>query len=67
MISKIALLPRTFFKNAPKIFYTFDTAYSTMSDFLMYIAKDFDVEDFAELVKSQNEDIIKLYHKILGV
>jgi hypothetical protein len=33
----------------------------------MHLAKDFDVEDFAELVKSQNEDIIKLYHKILGV
>lgn len=60
-------LAKDFFKNAPKIFYTFDTAYSTMSDFLMHLAKDFDVEDFAELVKSQNEDIIKLYHKILGV
>lgn len=64
---KSSPLAKDFYKNAPKIFYTFDSAYSTMSDFLVRIAKDFDVEDFADLVKSRNENIMKLYHQILGI
>ena len=60
-------LANDFFKHAPKIFYTFDTAYATMEAFLERHAKEFDVEDLAELVKNRDENIVKLYHKILGV
>lgn len=60
-------LAEDFYRNAPKIFYTFDSAYSTMADFLMRFAKEFDVEDFAEMVKSRNEMIMKLYHRVLGI
>ena len=64
---KRSSLAKDFFSYAPKIFYTFDSAYSTMSDFLMRIAEEFEVEDFAVMVKSRNEKIMKLYHIVLGI
>lgn len=60
-------IAKDFFKHAPKIFYTFDTAYTTMEAFLERHAKEWGVEDLAELVKNRDEDILKTYHKILGV
>lgn len=60
-------IAKDFFKHAPKIFYTFDTAYATMEAFLERHAKEWGVEDLAELVKNRDEDILKTYHKILGV
>ena len=60
-------IAKDFFKHAPKIFYTFDTAYATMDTFLELHAKEWGVEDLAELVKNRDENILKTYHKILGV
>ena len=60
-------LAKDFFKHAPKIFYTFDTAYSTMEAFLDRNAKNLGVEDFAGLVKNKDENILRIYHQVLGI
>ncbi len=60
-------LAKDYFKHAPKIFYTFDTAYATIEAFLNRNAKELGVEDFAELVKNKDENIVRIYHQVLGI
>ncbi len=60
-------LAKDYFKHAPKIFYTFDKAYATIEAFLDRNSKTLGIEDFAELVKNKDENIVRLYHTILGV
>ena len=60
-------LAKDYFKHAPKIFYTFDTAYATMEAFLERNAKKLGIEDFAELVKNKDENILRIYHQVLGI
>lgn len=60
-------LAKDYFKHAPKIFYTFDKAYATIEAFLDRNSKDLDVEEFTKLIKNKDENIVRLYHKVLGV
>lgn len=60
-------LAKDFNKHAPKVLYTFDTAYSTMEAFLERHSKELDIEDFVESVKSRDENILRIYHQVLGV
>lgn len=59
-------LAKDFHKHAPKVLYTFDTAYSTMEAFLERHSKELDIEDFVELVKNRDENILRIYHQVLG-
>ena len=60
-------LAKDYFKHAPKIFYTFDKAYATIEAFLDRNKKELGVEDFTELVKNKDENILRIYHKVLGI
>ncbi len=60
-------LAKDYFRHAPKIFYTFDKAYATIEAFLDRNSKELGVEDFAELVKNKDENILRIYHKVLGI
>lgn len=60
-------LAKDFYKHAPKILYTFDTAYSTMEAFLSRHSKELDIDDFVKLIKNKDENIVRIYHKVLGV
>lgn len=59
-------LAKDFEKRVRKVFYSFNTAYATMEAFLNRHSKELDIEDLVKLVKNKDENIIKLYHYILG-
>lgn len=65
--AKSDALAKDFFKKAPRIFYTFDTAYSTMAAFLERNSKELGAGDLVELVKNRDEKIVELYHRVLGI
>lgn len=56
-----------FYKHAPKTFYTPDSAYSTIAGFLVRNAATLGIEDFARQVSGRDEQVVRLYHQLLGV
>lgn len=60
-------LAKDFYKHAPKILYTFDTAYATMQAFLERHSEEWDIDDLVKLIENKDEKIVSLYHKILGI
>ncbi len=56
-----------FYKHAPKTFYTRDSAYSAIAGFLVRNAATLGIEDFARQVSGRDEQVVRLYHQLLGV
>lgn len=58
-------LAKDYYRNAPKVMYTPDLAYSTITDFLSRNAKSMGVEFYADLLKNKNEDIVRIFNELL--
>lgn len=58
-------LAKDYYKKAPKVIYTPDLAYSTITDFLCRNSKSLGIESYAELFKNKDEDIIRIFNKLL--
>lgn len=60
-------LAKDFHKNAPKVNYSAELAYSTITDFLTRNADVLGAKDFIESARERDTEILNLYGRLLDV
>ena len=58
-------LAKDFHRKAPKVLYSPELAYSTISDFLCRNSESLGIEFYAELVKKRDEEIVRIFNKLV--
>lgn len=58
-------LAKDFYRKAPKVLYSPDLAYSTITDFLHRNSASLGIETYARLFKNQDEEIVRIFNRLL--